>query len=202
MDVTTPVPGAAAPALPVAPVPPTQRRPSRSRARVRPVPERSEEHGHLDLAGLRAYRTALQAEENKVSYWRRILQARLDVVREGRTAGGTAALSPSALRPVLTDERVGSGRRALVQVLPVDDIPPLPDLADLWERQVAPTDVEGLTALEEDLAAAEHQLSEYRHALHGRLEQATTELIARYREQPDLCLASLPLPAARRARRP
>jgi hypothetical protein len=182
MDVRTP-------AQPVAPA----QRGARGRARTRPVPERSQEHGHLGLPELRTYRAALQAEEHKVSYWRRILQARLDLVREGRAVGGgTAQLRPEALRPVLTDERIGSGRRALVQVLPVDDIPPLPDLAELWERRVPASDADGLTALEADLSEAERQLSEYRAALHARLESATGELIARYREQPALCLASLP----------
>lgn len=168
-----------------------------ARVRTRPSPQRSDEHGHLTLPALRAYRSALQAEENKVSYWRRILQARLDVVRGGRTAGGTSTLSAATLRPVLTDERVGAGRRALVEIVPVDDIPPLPNLAELWERRVEPEDTDAVTALEEDLSAAEQQLSAYRAALHGRLESATGELIARYRESPALCLSSLPLAPSR-----
>ena len=36
------------------------------------------------------------------------------------------------------------------------------------------------------------QLSAYRTALHKRLAGATGELIARYREQPTLCLTALP----------
>lgn len=179
-------------------VPP--RRAPRARPAVRPVPEVSADFGHLGLAELRAYRTALQGEEGRVSYWRRILQARLDVVRQGRRLGGTEALDAAALRPVLSGERVGAGRTALLEVLPVDDVPPLPDLADLWEREVALDDDEGLTALEEDLAAAEAQLSTYRSSLHLRLEEATGELIARYRQSPVLCLDSLPLPPADRRR--
>ena len=165
----------------------------RTRPGPRPVPVMRTEYAHLDLDALRAYRAALQAEEGNVSYWRRIIQARLDVVREGRTAGGTAALSAEHLRPVLDSARVGAGRRALVEVLPVDDIPPLPDLAELWERRVADSDPDGLQALEEDLAPAEGELSRYRTALHGRLADATGELIARYRAQPGLCLTALPL---------
>ena len=165
----------------------------RTRPGPRPVPVVRSEYAHLDLDALRAYRTALQAEEGNVSYWRRIIQARLDVVREGRTAGGTAALSAEHLRPVLDSSRVGAGRTALVQVLPVDDIPPLPDLAELWERRVPDSDADGLAVLEQDLAAAETELSRYRTALHGRLADATGELIARYRAQPGLCLTALPL---------
>lgn len=171
---------------------------TRTRPGPLPVPVVRTEYAHLGLDALRAYRTALQAEEGNVSYWRRIIQARLDVVREGRTAGGTAALSAEHLRPVLDSARVGAGRTALVQVLPVDDIPPLPDLAELWERRVTDDDVDGLSALEGDLARAERELSAYRTALHGRLGDATGELIARYRAQPGLCLTALPAPAVPR----
>lgn len=179
---------------------PAARRPARTRSAPRPVPQMSEDYRHLGLAELRAYRSGLQDEEGRVSYWRRILQARLDVVRQGRRLGGTEALDPAALRPVLSGERVGAGRTALLEVLPVDDVPPLPDLGDLWERQVAPDDDAGLTALEADLTAAEEQLSVYRSTLHTRLAEATDELIARYRQSPVLCLDSLPLPAGTRRR--
>ena len=171
---------------------------TRTRPGPRPVPVVRSEYAHLGLHELRAYRTALQAEEGNVSYWRRIIQARLDVVRDGRTTGGTAALSAEHLRPVLDGARVRAGRTALVQVLPVDDIPPLPDLAELWERRVADDDADGLVALEQDLARAEGELSAYRTALHARLADATGELIARYRAQPGLCLTALPGPAVPR----
>ena len=46
------------------------------------------------------------------------------------------------------------------------------------------------------LAAAEAELSAYRRALHERLDDATSELIARYREEPALALCALPLPTA------
>ena len=168
-------------------------RSARQRPGVRPVPPSSGAHDHLSLAELRTYRAVLQAEEGNVSYWRRILQARLDVVREGRTLGGTRHLDAATLRPVLTDSRLGSGRTALIQILPVDDIPPLPNLGELWERQVGADDEQGLTELEQDLAEAEGQLSHYRTALHKRLGDATDELIARYRIDPQACLTSLPL---------
>jgi len=116
----------------------------RPRGAQRPVPDCSSDFAHLTLSGLRAYRSVLAREEGQVSYWRRILQARLDVVREGRL--GT--VDSSHLRPVLTDERVGSGRSALVELLPVDDIPPLPSLGELWDRAVDPADRAGTERLE------------------------------------------------------
>ena len=165
------------------------------RAATRAVPHVSDEFAHLSLDELRAYRTALTSEEGKVSYWRRILQARLDVLREGRL--GT--VDSGRLRPVLTDQRVSSGRQALLEVLPIDDIPPLPRLDELWDRRVAPGDDGALAALEADLEDAETQLSAYRSALHRRIGDATGELIARYRAEPTLCLSALPLKPRRSA---
>lgn len=158
---------------------------------VRPTPMKSDEHAHLSLDGLREYRTKLTAEESNVSYWRRIIQARLDVVRAG------SDLVSENLRPVLTDARVGAGRSALVEIVPMDDVPPLPDLAGLWERQVDPANATAIAALEKDLDKAERQLSEYRAALHQRLGAATSELIARYRDEPGLCLTALPVQPGR-----
>jgi len=163
--------------------------PARLKGAARPVPHRNADYAHLSIDALREYRRALTAEEGKVSYWRRILQARLDVVQ----AGSVKELDQDHLRPVLTSERVGAGRRALVEIVPVDDIPPLPSLGELWERRVEREDVEGQAALEQDLRVAEAQLSAYRNALHRRIGEATGELIARYREQPSLCLSALPL---------
>jgi hypothetical protein len=76
--------------------------------------------------------------------------------------------------------------------VPVDDMPPLPDLAALWSREPSLEDHAHNAALLSDLSGAETQLSAYRGALHRRLANATAELIARYREHPDLCLAVLP----------
>lgn len=163
----------------------------------RPVPERRQEFAHLTLDALRGYRAALGEEEGRVSYWRRILQARLDLLRAGLDGGSARDVDTEALKPVLTDARVGAGRRALLDVVPVDDIPPLPLLQELWQREVDLDDVPTARRLEADLARAERELSDYRAALHRRIAAATGELIARYREQPSLCLSALPLPPER-----
>lgn len=162
--------------------------------RVPGVPERSAEFSHLPLLGLRQYRKALTQEESRVSYWRRILQARLDVVRASSTPTGPDV---DALRPLLGSERVGAARQALLDVVPFDDIPPLPHLESLWDRDPRPGDEPHNAALVADLEKAERQLSAYRTALHRRLASATSELIARYREEPALCLSALPLPRER-----
>lgn len=163
----------------------------------RPVPVRSAAFDHLDLAALRGYRRVLAEEEGRVSYWRRLVQARLDLLRaaaEGRPAG------VDRLRDVLADRRVTPPRTAVVDLLPGGDLPPLPDLPLLWTRLPATGDEAATARLVAGLAGAESQLSAYRSALHRRIEAATTELIARYRENPALCLAVLPLDPPVRAR--
>jgi hypothetical protein len=77
-------------------------------------------------------------------------------------------------------------------------MPPLPDLAVLWARDPMPGNLSWNRDLAHELSKAEAQLSAYRTALHKRLATATGELIARYREQPTLCLSALPVrPTAR-----
>lgn len=167
---------------------------ARTRGAARPEPVRLPEFAHLSLEALRTYRTALTHEESRVSYWRRIVQARLDVVRAGEDGSGL-----NHLREVLVQAQSGHGRTALVDVVPIDDVPPLPDLAELWDRIPVPGDTEGNAELEASLADAEERLSAYRAALHRRLAGATQELVARYKDEPTLALLALPLrPETRR----
>ena len=165
----------------------------------RPRPERSDDfvlrNRLARQPNLVFHRQALSEEENRVSYWRRIVQARLDLVRAGATGDPAHAAN---LRQVLTQASQTTGRKALVTVVPIDDIPPLPDLATLWERDVRPGDDEHNERLADDLAVAERELSTYRTALHDRIAAATAELIARYRDQPGLCLTALPVREERR----
>lgn len=162
-----------------------------TRARDRETPERSPEFDHLSLATLRSYRQTLTAEENRVSYWRRLIHARLDLIDLN---GVDDSVRLEKLRQALSETRVSAGRQALVAVLPIDDVPPLPDLESLWLREAHPEDPVTNQNLRRDLAFAELQLSAYRSALHRRLSNATNELIARYREEPTLALLALPLP--------
>jgi hypothetical protein len=161
------------------------------RSKDREVPERSAEFDHLSLATLRSYRQTLTAEENRVSYWRRLIHARMDLIDIN---GADDSIRLEKLRQALSETRVTAGRQALVAVLPIDDVPPLPDLESLWQREAHPEDPVATANLKRDLAFAELQLSAYRSALHRRLSNATNELIARYREEPALALLALPLP--------
>ena len=165
------------------------RRAARKAARAAtPPPERDSTYDGLSLADLRAARTEIADEETRVSYWRRIIQARLDVVRSDVPDSERVA----DLTRVLTDARGSVRRLAYIDVQPVDDIPPLPDLAEIWSRQVDRSNPRAVARLERDLSAAEQELSGFRRELHRRIDLVTNELIARYREQPLLALQILP----------
>ncbi len=165
---------------------------------IRPTPEgvsppavltRSPDFAHLGLPALRSYRRALIDEEERISYWRRILQGRLDLLGKGSLAGGGNAVS---LQRLLATEGIDRSRQALINVVPVHDIPPLPQLDQLWAQDPAPGDDGHVSRLLIDLSKAERQLSAYRSALHRQLSAATGELMARYRESPRDCLSALP----------
>lgn len=161
----------------------------------RPEPTPASELSHLSLDELRAYRSELGAEETRVSYWRRVVQARLD------TAAGIDAASDHRLQEVLASHRADSARLARVAVHPTTarhPQPPLPDLAELWELEVAvaaapdPAAAVRRDELMRRLADAEQELSAYRRRLHERLDRATGELIWRYRVDPSRALTALP----------
>jgi hypothetical protein len=152
-------------------------------------PSRNDDFEHLEIDELRAYRKTLNDEESRVSYWRRIIQARLDLLRTDDRDSGRLERLNSALGAAQGTSR----RQALITLMPADDVPPIPALDTLWARQIDTDDPAAVTALEAELAFAELQLSTYRTALHERIGLATGELIARYREEPTLCLSALPL---------
>ena len=167
----------------------SRRPPGAAPARTpRPAPLRVPELHHLELDALRTYRKDLGAEENLVSYWRRILQARLDLV----TVREDDSSALDRLRSVLGGEQAQSRRSVLLDTLPLGDSAPLPDLQSLWAT-AASDDPDELAVLIRRLTDAEAQLSAYRGALHVRLDLATRELIARYYADPLSCLIALPL---------
>ena len=155
------------------------------RASARRPAQRVPHLRRLDLDALRTYRQELITEESRVSYWRRILQARLDTA----TGVATGRTPVARLRSVLTQHQESSRRLACLDVHDAIATPPLPDLAVLWQTAADQGDDPGLIAR---LTAAEAELSAYRTSLHERLDDATSELIARYREQPALAMCALP----------
>ena len=59
-----------------------------------------------------------------------------------------------------------------------------------------PGSVEEVAEAVRRLRAAEHQLTDYRRALHQRLDAATAELIERYRRDPASALVAFQVPHA------
>jgi hypothetical protein len=144
----------------------------------------------LSLAELRAYRKQLSAEEDKVSYWRRLVHARLDVLEAEARNSGT--LSMSQLVRVLGDTGAGRARTALVAIRPAEPLPDLPVLAEMWITEIDPQDAGAIAGAMDRLQVAEAQLSDYRRALHRRMDEATGDLINRYREDPTQALSAMP----------
>jgi hypothetical protein len=136
------------------------------------------------LPGLRALRKSLREEERQVSYWRRLVQGRLDLARtalagdepnaSGIAGGGTGRKRADERRSpalaLLTDG--GANRR-------------LANLAGLWETPIPWDDHEELRQVENALVTIEAQLSSQRHDLHERIDACTAELVGRYRRDPE-----------------
>ena len=160
---------------------------------VRRIAQRAPELAPLSLDELRAYRQELITEEARVSYWRRLVQARMDLAVEDPAATGPLS-SLDRLRDVLTDQQRESRRLAVQAVEGDAGLPPVPDLAVLWDAESDPSAPGFAGDTLTRLADAEHQLSAYRRSLHERLDAATGELISRYRDEPALALRALPLP--------
>lgn len=152
----------------------------------KPPPQRDARFDGVELAELRRRRAGFNDEESRVSYWRRIIQARIDLI-DNTGALGSAGQS---LERVLADSRSSHRRIAALSVDSASGLPPLPDLADLWQ-QMAPDDPAERAELVGLLRDAEARLSDYRRELHERIDHVTGELIARYRENPTLALTAL-----------
>jgi hypothetical protein len=136
------------------------------------------------LAGLRALREALREEERQVSYWRRLVQGRLDLARTA-LAGGEPTAEFLAI-VAATREQPGDRRArrspAFTGSLPGQggERPPVGDLGKLWETPMPWDDAARLTAMTDALAEAEQALSLYRRTLHQRIDACTAELVGRY----------------------
>ena len=150
-----------------------------------------------DLAGmplgeLRRYRQILRGEESSVSYWRRVLFGRIDLLRNVAAPGmGEHRRWPvvaQELASALRDTPTGHSHLALVRIGSASALPQFPGLDELWARDADPTNpvevAEALTALDD----AAGRVTAYRGQILRRIDAATTELVARYKDDPDACL--------------
>jgi hypothetical protein len=158
-------------------------------------PETPKSWSELTLDELRSYRRRLSDEEERVSYWRRLVHARIDVLEA--QAHQERALTMEELVRVLGDTGSGQGRTALVSVHAAEPLPDLPVLEEIWVTELDPNDKDAVAEAIARLRTAEHQLTDYRRALHQRLDTATGELIGRYQQDPASALVAFSKPHTR-----
>lgn len=138
----------------------------------------------MTVETLREWRERTLHEETVISYWRRLIQGRLDVLTEHTTTG--QPLTPEDLSRVLARHQVVSrGKITNVGVTPtgVPDLPDLPaaDLVALWEEV---PDGDTVTDLIDRLRAVETILGDRRAHLHDLLDSSAKELATRYVDDP------------------
>jgi hypothetical protein len=129
------------------------------------------------LAGLRALRQVLREEERQVSYWRRLVQGRLDLA-QAALAGDQPSVEK--LTATASGQRSDLGRNC---VSGIQDRR-LVSLAAAWDTTIPWDDPERLHQVEATLAEIEEELSRRRRDLHERIDACTTELVDRYRRDP------------------
>ncbi len=128
------------------------------------------EFGDLALDDLRSYRRRLADEEERVSYWRRLVHARVDVL-EAETHHERPLRLHELVR-VLGDTGSGRGRTALVRVRAEEPLPELPVLEQMWVTEIDVDDTAAVREAIDRLLEAEAQLTAYRRALHLRIDEA------------------------------
>ncbi len=149
----------------------------------------------LPTADLRERRAEAEAEEEAISYVRRLLQGRLDLLRaelrRRQQAGSDVAVDLlGRLSEVLTDQSSGerdvlAARATRLRVPPgiephearLDEVLSRSDLDDLGAVRD-----ETLEEYVDRLAALEGDLSEQRRTLFGRIDALRSELAARYKD--------------------
>jgi hypothetical protein len=140
----------------------------------------------LSLDDLRHLRHELTDEEGRVSYWRRLFQARLDMLHD------TDEADTHDVRRVLRDASSAPRRWQALGLHPADIDTSMPEAHELWSRVVDLQDVVQREAYAALLQQMETSLSRNRRALHAQIDAVTQELIARYRANPALALTALP----------
>jgi hypothetical protein len=143
----------------------------------------------LDLAGIRSARTALQAQEDAVSFVRRMAQGRLDIARdEQRRRAENLPTSNTAtdLAGVFGQEHGGGSARPPRETNIATDHPLVVELEQLCERvgfgSIRTLDVEGLQRAIDELGAFENARSGERRSLFDQIDALTAELVKRYKD--------------------
>lgn len=144
---------------------------------------------HLDLAGIRAARAALQAQEDAVSFVRRMAQGRLDIARdEQRRRAENLPTSQTAtdLAGVFGQEHGGGSARPPRETNISTDHPLVIELEQLCDRvgfgSIRTLDETALRAVIDELSVFENARSGERRALFDQIDALTAELVQRYKQ--------------------
>lgn len=150
---------------------------------------------------LRDRRDECRGLEAELSYSRRLLQGKIDILRhelKRRSGGGESGLEDlvSRLPAILADEPTRAGQKRLLEES-------LPANAGRFRREaerlvadlahIDRLSIEGLSEMVEELAAAERKVSEQRRAAQQLIDGLNAELVRRYRkgeEDPSSLLSS------------
>jgi len=146
--------------------------------------------GQRPLAEVRTLRTEAEQEEVDLSYIRRLVQGRLDIVRAelNRREGGQEGSIVDNLAHVLADEpRAGArgmGRHVTVEPSRVDSHRRYVEalVADVDLSNPAGHDDASLRRVLGELEAEEHKVSESRRQVQQVMDVLTAEVTRRYRE--------------------
>ncbi|HQR80109.1 MAG TPA: hypothetical protein PLT68_07810 [Actinomycetota bacterium] len=140
----------------------------------------------LALDDLRILRHHLTDEEGRVSYWRRLFQARLDMIRRGDD------VDTEDVRLILQDASDAPRRWQALGLHPADIDTYMPEARALWSRVVDLNDEQQRRTYADMLESMVSSLTRNRQALHDQIDTVTQELITRYRTNPALALTALP----------
>ncbi|MGI8684712.1 MAG: hypothetical protein ACR2MO_06430 [Acidimicrobiales bacterium] len=146
----------------------------------------------LPMADLRARKTECSEVEGALSYLRRLVGVRLDIVRaelDNRAAGGTGELSELVdhLREILTEggTRTVAGRLPSLTLPDVDYELLTADLDAIFSVDKAgalpETDEAEVRKIADALVELERSVSAQRRALHEHLDLLQAEMVRRYK---------------------
>lgn len=144
----------------------------------------------LPLADVRALRGEAEQEEVDLSYLRRMMQGRLDILRAelNRRDGATSGTLVESLAAILADEprapARGLGRHSAVEPSRTDSHRRYLEalVADVDRSDVAVRSTDELAHAMRTLSEEEQSLSAQRRAVQGVMDTCSAELTRRYRD--------------------
>lgn len=142
----------------------------------------------LTLADLRAQRASLQAQDDAISYVRRLVQARLDLVLDerNRRVNGSDAIVSDDLATILGRHLTGGPARPPRPTEDASEHPLAIELDELCRtlgaHHVTELDDTEIDSLCRSLETFEQARSLERRAVFTRLDALSAELVRRYRD--------------------